>query len=29
VGDAGYATLVSEWHLAVDFELVVAAHDPV
>jgi hypothetical protein len=29
VGDAGYATLVSEWHLTVDFELVVAAHDPV
>ncbi len=29
VGDSGYAALVREWHLTVDFELVVAAHDPV
>ena len=28
VGDAGYATLVSEWHLTGDLELVVAARDP-
>ncbi len=29
VGDVGYATLVSQWHLTIDFELVVAARDPV